>query len=326
MKARIAETTIFAALTYFLFASLLPAWAEAAQGSGYNWSLVRKGGKEKADTIATGTNDAAWIAGNYYWRDGSGRGAFRFQNGKFTEFSVPGGLNPTIGDIESSSTMVGNYWEPDGNGGELLHAYLYKHGLREFDLIDVPGAFWTFPTRVNANRQVAVGYFWDDGGQTRWNSGIYDWNTKQVTPITVFGYTDVVIRGLNNHGEMVGSYTVHDPTNPCLCLSWENGFYRGADGQEEDLTAPDGRPLFPYAINHDGVVVGMTAWGTGFKLDLNTGVFQDIPHPVRQDGFQTHIADIDNKGRMVAVNIRLEDSYTESWWLRPLQPKTVAQK
>jgi hypothetical protein len=246
------EWIVIGALVGVLCASL--AWSEEIK---YRWSLVRKGGKEVNNTRATGTNDAAWFAGNWWGHKDPTNpgGAFRFQKGKFIPFTCPNIPEATkieVADIESSSTIVGHLWVPNGQGGETLHAFLYKHGLATCDVIDVPGAFWTFLFRVNANRQVAVGYFYTDGQGTFWGAGVYDWATKQVTPVTIDGAADLVIRGINNHGELVGSYTLLDPTDPCLCMFWDNGFYRSADGQIVHLTTPNGGPIFPHAINDHG--------------------------------------------------------------------------
>ncbi len=72
-----------------LLVLLSVGWAEA---QSYQWSLVRFGEKGQFNTVATGTNDAGWIVGNY---DGNAdpslpRGAFRFSQGKFYDFQVPG--------------------------------------------------------------------------------------------------------------------------------------------------------------------------------------------------------------------------------------------
>jgi hypothetical protein len=132
----------------------------------YDWSKVRKGGKDVNNTHATGTNDAGWIVG--YWEDRSEvpeSQAFRFQKNKFTPFTIPGvpeAVRVQPEDIASSSTIVGIYFRPfdpsDLYAG-TWHAFLYRHGLNDHILLDVPGAIATYPFAVNDKRQVALGYW-----------------------------------------------------------------------------------------------------------------------------------------------------------------------
>jgi hypothetical protein len=137
-----------------------PVWA-----AEYNWSKVRMGGKEVNNTLAAGTNDASWIVGYWETRDEIPESqAFRFQKNKFTPFTIPGApdaVNIFPEDIGASSTIVGTYRLPvlDARGWWTLHAFLYRHGLNDHIIIDVPGAVWTFAFAVNDKRQVALGYW-----------------------------------------------------------------------------------------------------------------------------------------------------------------------
>lgn len=308
-----------ASLLVVMWLSVVQVWAET-----YRWSMVRFGGKEVNNTVASGTNDAGWIVGNWYGHanpDDPG-GAFRFQKNTFTPFAIPGAVSTEPADIDKSTKIVGNFTLPDGS----IHAFYYRHGNPPaMDVIDVPGAIWTFPFRVNTLKQIALGYFWSDGVGTFWSAAVLDFLTGQLTPITIDGAADLVIRGLNNNGEMVGSFTILDPNNPCQCQFWDNGFYRNAAGEVFHLTTPDGGPLFPSSINDHGIMVGQTWYGTGFRWDLNTGAFEDIVHPSRNGaGFSTAVVDVDNTGRMVAINKREADAYIESWWVRPTSTVSAA--
>jgi hypothetical protein len=309
-----------------LTAFAIIAFAQVAWSAEYDWSLVRMGGKEVNDTLATGTNDAGWIVGNWHGHADPSNpgGAFRFAKKQFIPFAVPGAVRTEVADIESSSTIVGNAWDANG----VMWAFLYRHGVPAYDRIDIPGAFLVYPFRVNKGRQVAVGYWYQaDGGGIFWGAGLYDWTTKETTPVEVFGSTDLVIRGINNRGELVGSYAIPDPDCPS-CQLWDFGFYRDAAGQVHELIAPDGAAVVPNAINDHGMVVGRVH-DSGFRWDLTTGAFEEIAHPVRRgDGFWTEIVDIDTTGRMVAVSKRLEDAYHESHWVRPIKPapKPVAKR
>jgi hypothetical protein len=301
-------------------------WAEA---QSYRWSLVRVGEKEQFDTIATGTNDAGWIVGNYRGHTDMSlpSGAFRFAQGKFIEFTLPGAetaQNLNLEEIGKSSTIVGTYFLPptDMNQGDgTLHAFLYRHALNDHLIIDVPGAFWTFPLALNDKRQVGLGYFAEpDPDVTTWGAAIYDYATNTFTPVTVFGSTQVEITGMNNHGDLVGRVGVVNEAG-----EEEEWAFLKQGGEDHVLRDPDGQPtIIPHGINDHGVIVGALMNDAGFVYDTVTGVFQEIRHPSRVEGFSTYVAEIDNKGRLVAVNQRLSDGYTESWWLRPVSSANMA--
>ncbi|HEX2275653.1 MAG TPA: hypothetical protein VHN13_00820 [Candidatus Tectomicrobia bacterium] len=310
-----------------LLVLLSVGWAEA---QSYQWSLVRFGEKGQFNTVATGTNDAGWIVGNY---DGHAdpslpRGAFRFSQGKFYDFQVPGAEdaeNVVVEEIGKSSTIVGTYFAPPpcelDCGDGTLHAFLYRHGPQDHIIIDVPGAFWTFPLALNDKRQVGLGYFAEpDPDVTTWGAAIYDYATKKFTPVTVFGSTQVEIKGMNNLGDLVGLVWVVNQAGEEEQLAF---LKRG--GVDVVLEDPTGHSfLLPQGINDQRVIVGGLTNGAGFRYDTATGAFQEIRHPVRVEGFLTYIAEIDNKGRMVAVNMRESDGYTESWWLRPVSSANMA--
>jgi hypothetical protein len=300
-----------------ILCAMFPLLAEA---QSYRWSLVRVGGKEQANTVATGTNDAGWIVGNYIYLTGNPQqeGAFRLSKNKYTEFDVPGveEISVWVEEIGKSSTIVGTY-QVEGPEGWTLHAFLYRHGMNDHIIIDVPGAFWTFPTALNDLRQVGLGYYYVEPttGETKWGAAVYDYPTNTYTPVTVFGYSDVLISGINNHGELVGNANVHDADGSCGCVH-HYPFYR-TGGQDHLLQTPHAPWVHPMGMNDHGVMVGGLLNGAGFRWHLKTGAFEEIRHPTRVEGFSTWIEDIDNTGRMVAVNERWDDGYTESWWVRP---------
>jgi hypothetical protein len=295
----------------------------------YDWSKVRVGGKEQANTWAKGTNDAGWIVGNYQWRDDPTKpvGAFLFRKNTFIEFVLPGAEEAeslSLADIGKSSTIVGTYvLPPEGldEGDGTLHAFLYRHGLNDHSIIDVPGAFWTFPFKVNDTRQVAIGFFAEPGpGVTTWGAAVYDYATNTHTPVTVFGDTIVAVTGINNHGDLTG--TVDVPVDHvCGCNIVQYAFVKMA-GQDQVLVPPDWAQLvWPNGINDHSIIAGTVLTQAdevvGFRVDLTTGVWEEIRHPTLQDGWALEVTDLDNQGRMTAIAQREADGYTESWWVRP---------
>jgi hypothetical protein len=313
-------------LTVVLFTMV--TWAYGAEDEHYQWSKVRKGEKEQANTWAEGTNDSGWIVGNYIWRtEPFEGGAFRFKDNKFHEFTLPGAenvLHVNINDIGKSSTIIGTYTLPSTGDSErewTLHSFLYRHSLNDYISIDVPGAFWTFPFAMNDKRQVGIGYFADAGlDLTTWGAVVYDYATNTFTPVTVFGHHVVTIGGINNHGDLTGNVEV-PLDGSCECQITHYGFVRIA-GEDHLLFPPEwALTIRPLGINDDGVVIGSAliadGWEVGFRVDLTTGVWEQIRHPNLKDGWHTRLTDIDNHGRMTAIVTRDDDDYTEGWWIRP---------
>jgi len=311
----------FIIVLLLLTMSPILGWAQ----SPYHWSKVRQGGKEEANTRVTGMNDAGWFVGFYHWLDGSGEGAFRFSKNKLIEFAIPGAESTWVEDIGASSTIVGNYFVPPpdlDSGDGTMYAFMYRHGLNTHLIIDVPGAFWTFPFAVNNKNKAGLGYFAEYPQDTvEWGAAIYDYGTKTFTPVTAFGEAGVVIEGLNDHLDMAGTVTVNDGCW-CVVIPWVR--WQGVD---YELSLPSGARLSPSGINNDGVVVGSVideSGVKGFKMSMKTGVWEVIEHPVNKGTWTTHIVDIANNGQMLASVSRIADGYTEGWWLRPTSKAKVA--
>jgi hypothetical protein len=58
--------------------------------------------------------------------------------------------------------------------------------------------------------------------------------------------------------------------------------------------------------------------GCGWHYDIPAGVWTRFdPRGTHPGGYSLRLMDIDNLGRMVAVQTRTVDGYTQSWWLRP---------
>lgn len=303
-----------ATLFYLLCAPFL--WAQGT----YHWSKVRQGGKEEAHTWVSGINDAAWFVGNYTWLDNFDRGAFRFNKNTLYELSLPGlegeGL---VHDVGASTTIVGTYFTGEGDH----HAFMYRHGLESYFTIDYPNSFWSFGFAVNNKNKAAIGYF-RDGVENEgvWGAAIYDYSKKTYTDVTAFGSTDVLIRGINDTLDMVGSV---NSIGDCQCriIDWVR--WKGVD---YEMSLPDGTSVYPRRINNNGDVVGTLGDGRGFKMNMKTGAWEAIEHIQNTvaKGWATHITDIANNGQMSASVERVSNcdtadtppcGYVEGWWVRP---------
>jgi hypothetical protein len=274
---------------------------EAWAATTYRWSLVRVGGKDEANTYATGTNDAGWIVGNYIYLTGSPQqeGAFTLVKKEYQEFTLPDieALEVAVVDVAKSTTIVGTYKVGTPESWEL-HAFLYRHSPQDHIVIDVPGAFWSFPTALNDKRQVAVGYYYtDEQGETRWATSIYDYATGAFTPVTVFGYTDVTVTGMNNKGEMVGVANTLDVDESCHCVH-HYPFYRKG-GKDILLTTPKALRVEPAGLNDNGLIVGSLNTGLGFVWNFKSGAFQEITPPMKDmpaSEWTTRVVAVDSTG------------------------------
>jgi hypothetical protein len=298
---------VIATLVFMMLASI--AWP-----AEYRWSLVRNGGKEAHNTRVDEMNDGRWTIGityghnkplQEYW--------FRHRLGTkdFIPFVVPGAEDAQhlfLNGFGNNSTIVGTYVT------DRLHAFLYRHGLRDHILIDVPGAVQTWPGAVNDKRQVGLGFFFVDDldeDPSDWGAAVYDYATNRFIPVEVevegAAEVVVVISGLNNHLDMVGTVIAYDQHGRSEAFPWL---------RMDRVDYVGNLPLQPMAINDRGVIIGRTDAGDAV-WETATGAFSIITHPkARPPQWQTELKAIANTGEIMATTTRQADGYIESWWLR----------
>jgi probable HAF family extracellular repeat protein len=173
--------------------------------SGGNFTTIDvPGATASFGTFASGVNDADQIVGDFFVATGQQHG-FLDIGGTFTTIDVPGVLHsPAALDINNASRIVGYY--------DMKIGFLDAGG--SFTTIDVPGSQSTYPFGINNNVPVQiVGWFGDTGlGQecTDRNRkpahGFLD-SGGSFTTIDVPGATQTCAYGINDLGQIVGSFT-----------------------------------------------------------------------------------------------------------------------
>lgn len=191
-------------------------------------------------TIAFGINDAGDVVGTYY--DGSNHG-FVENGGVYKSIDCKGGTNTQLVGINNARQMVGNCDGPRGNN----RGFLLSRGT--FISIDPPGAHSSSVSGINNSGQVVgtalsgpfcAGFLYDNGMYTRvkypnatctYVTGVNDqldlvgtWQVSGVFDTPSFAYSRAARKfvsfklgnyfseasGVNNSGEVVGSFTARD--------------------------------------------------------------------------------------------------------------------
>jgi probable HAF family extracellular repeat protein len=173
-------------------------------GSGKVYGFLYDGGSYTTlnvpgsiQTIASGINNAGQVVGLY--ADSSNRNhGYLYSGGAYTTLNVPGSIDTEARGINNSGQIVGYYED----AVHRLHGFLYANG--HYNTLDAPGGNRTFGLGLNDDDDV-VGYFTNassfDGFLYRDGRYTTDW------PDSPF---DVVLAGgINNSGQIVGSYGNH---------------------------------------------------------------------------------------------------------------------
>ena len=166
--------------------------------------------QEQAGTATTGINDHGQVVGAYQGRDRAIRHFVRDRKGRFTRLEDPPGgsdLDEYV-DINNRGDMVGFYNDDQG-----VTSTAFPHTRKgRFIHIQVPGAQITGALKINDRRQV-VGLYIDADAQpgpdgTMLAGAIHGflWHDGNFKTIDIPGAAATFLLGINNRGQMVGSY------------------------------------------------------------------------------------------------------------------------
>jgi uncharacterized membrane protein len=315
---RIAAITVVVALA-LLAVGALPASADpppAAAGTTSHGFLAKRGlltaidhpdattvpatPDGQAGTGTLGINDGGEILGSYEARDRVIRHFVRDRKGRFTEIEDPpgGSASDEYVDINNRGEIVGFY--NDASGSTTTGFLRSRKG--RFTSIEVPGSQVTGPLKVNDRRQV-VGIYLDadakpnpDGTPPPGVLHGFMWDDGDFKTIDVPGAAATAVLGINNRGQMVGSYIDADGAY--------HGFVRSRRGVVTTLPeAPGAEPAVggtqPASINDHGQIVGLAydARGGSRGFLLERGALKPINST--RDAVYTRPLDINNQGRIV---------------------------
>jgi|SRR5689334_1845919 hypothetical protein len=157
-------------------------------------------------TFANGINDAGQIAGYYLYDNGTVNLAvsgFLYSGGSYTSINAPGASNTEILGINNTGEMVGGWCS-----NNTCADFVYSGGT--FTTISGPAPDAT-PAGINDEEQI----LWNGGSGAFLDSG------GTFTPIDVPGSLPGTTgaRGINNAGDVVGSYDVSAPEPGALIQS-----------------------------------------------------------------------------------------------------------
>jgi hypothetical protein len=215
-------------------------------------TFVLPGTGPESRTVAAGINNRGVIAG---WSDDgqTSVGYIRERNGEFTRIehpdangTSPAGSGTNVTGINNRGDVVGNYV-----AGGTVYGFL-RDRRGNFTTIRPPGAAATYVNGVNDRRQIvgASSKLGPDelvGGTPSGfllSKGVY-------VEIAVPGALIASFAGINNRGEIAGSYVDRDGTG--------HGFVRSTRGDYRSIESPEPawRCCVPYDINERGQLTGV---------------------------------------------------------------------
>jgi uncharacterized membrane protein len=253
-----------------------------------------------AGTSTSGINDSGEILGIYEDADRVLHHFVRDRKGRFNELDdPPGGADvDEYLDINNRGEIIGTYNDEQGfNTTAFLRS---KRG--RFTSIEVPDSEVTYAFKLNDRRQV-VGLYLDADAEPNPDSTFppglvhgFLWDDGEYTTIDVRGAAQTFVTGINNRGEMVGSYVDADGDF--------HGFRRDKRGAVTTLPeAPGADPTMggtqPLGINDHGQIVGLAydarGGSRGFLLERGVlTMFDGTPEAVFTRPFE-----INNRGQIV---------------------------
>ena len=175
-------------------------------------------------TEGRGINNSGTVVGDYAVSDGNNHGFF-LSGGTFTEYDVPGMLNPprsvanstVVLGINDAGDFTGGFNDINGN----FYGYISRGGT--ITSFSVPGTSFTLAYDINNSKQLVVGYYIDNSGILH---GYYrDANGALHFPIDPPGSVETVLFGDNDRNWVVGRYADSSGVTHGLFFVPPNNFF-----------------------------------------------------------------------------------------------------
>ena len=221
-----------------------------------------------AQTQVTGLNDTGITVGFYSTMNAANTAddnniGFWRENGRYHAVSFPtrNGATPSINQllgVNDTGTAVGFYNDSKGNA----HAYAYNLETRRFLMITVRGATSVTATAIN-NNGAAAGFFTNAKGTI---DAFLTYHHGRTVTIAFPGASATQAFGLNDEGEVVGTYTIGTGNNAVTHgFTWMNGRFTTVNFPGASSTTING-------VNDAGDIVGFFTDAKG-----NTDGFVGLP-------------------------------------------------
>ena len=204
-------------------------------------------------SIGNSLNDNGTVVGTAY-SDGGERTAFVYASGAVSALPFTG--NSGASAINNAGLIVGDKYFPDGEGGNVIHAYTYAGGVVT-DLGTVPNGYNSYADGVNEAGHVTGTVEVD--GPPNYPSHPFLYTGGPLQDLGDFGGIFSHGYAINNHDQVVGtagrfnSPEVPDDIYPRRAFLYENGVL-------QDLgSLLDNGSSIAYDINDAGLIVGVSA-------------------------------------------------------------------
>lgn len=234
-----------------------------AQGDFNNENFPRS-----VQTQVTGLNDFGVTVGFFSTQNGAtpaddNNFGFWSQHGRFHKVNFPTRNNSTppvnqLLGVSNTGWAVGFYNDSKGNA----HGYAYNLRGGWFKPVTIHGATSLTAAAVNDSSTIA-GFFTNAKGAV---DGFVKWTNGRTATLAVPGAAMTQAFGINDRGEVVGTYTVGTGDNAVTHgFTWWNGKYTTVNFPAASSTAVNG-------VNNEGDIVGFYTDAAG-----NTDGFVGLP-------------------------------------------------
>lgn len=277
------------ALTLLLIFTIFLGFGKAR--ADYDYTAVNCPGA--AFTYASGINNAGQIVGSYGDSNGFGRG-FLLSGGTYSPLNYPGAVYTDAYGINNAGQIVGDFGALNGNG--------YSHAFILSGSVYSPVSQYIYPVGQTQNWAFGI----NDVTFPSWPSqivGSYEVGSPGIGSVHGIlypgafldypGATNTGASGINNAGQIVGSYTDNSGVRHGFLLTGYT-MYSAVDYPGAIATTASG-------INNMGEIVGTYEDSNqryhGFLFNGSTYTSFDYP----ASGVQTFVNGINDKGQIVGT-------------------------
>ena len=156
-------------------------------------------------TTAVGINNRTQVVGQYVDADGRFHG-YVWERGRFTTIDVPGAVATSLVDINDRGQLLGAYADDQSMGPGTFHGFVWDRGrLRTFD---GPAGTLLLPSDLNNRGQIVGSTITGDTARGFLLARGID---GPFTPIRVPGAPSTFAFGLNDRGQITGTYNNPNP-------------------------------------------------------------------------------------------------------------------